>query len=160
MPDKMEREIEEILARLDKDSPRPQEPAPPISIMARRKKAPGRAERMRQGGTGLGSNLGSRLGDGLLGRISPTTLLFAGAGVMVGGLILSNVWQPLIWASFAGVVLFLGAFLWSCKRTPRASGGGAAAPAPKGHYWRDRYIEYDATDSGAMTRLKRRLRRK
>lgn len=163
MPDKMEREIEEILARLDKDSPGPQEPAPPISIMARRKKAPGRAERMREGGAVLGAGLGGNLGDRLLGRLSPTTLLFAGAGVMVGGLILSNVWQPLIWASFAGVVLFLGAFLWSFKRTPRASGGaagGVGAPAPKGHYWRDRYIEYDATDPGAMTRLKRRLRRK
>src|SRR5665213_1891450 len=159
MPDKMEREIEEILARLDKDGPAPQEPAPPISIMARRKEAAGLAERMRQGGavlgTGLSKNLTSRLGDGPLGSISPTTLLFAGAGVIVGGLILSNVWQPLIWASFAGVVLFLGAFLWSFKRTPRVSGGaagGAGAPAPKGHYWRDRYIEYDATDSGAMTR--------
>ena len=158
MPDKMEREIEEILARLDKDSPRPQEPAPPISIMARRKKAPGRAEQLRR----ARSEVGSSLGNGILAGISPTTLLFAGAGVMVAGLVLSNFWQPLIWASFAGVVLFLAAFLWSFKRTPQmTSGGGAAgAPAPRGHYWRDRYIEYTPDELGAMSRLKRRFRRK
>jgi len=157
MPDKMEREIEEILARLDKDSPGPQDPAPPISIMARRKKAPGRAEQFRR----ERAEVGSSLGNGALAAISPTTLLFAGAGVMVAGLILSNFWQPLIWASFAGVVLFLAAFLWSFKRTPQMTrGGGTGAPTPKGHYWRDRYIEYTPDDSGAMTRLKRRFRRK
>lgn len=151
MPDKMEREIEEILARLDKDSPRPQEPAPPISIMARRKKAPGRPEPARQSGGSIGASLG--------GMLSPTTLLFAGAGVMVAGLILSNVWQPLIWASFGGVVLFLAAFLWSFRRTPVANGGGSNS-APQGHYWRDRYIEYEPSGASTMTRLKRRFRRK
>ena len=147
MSDKMEREIEEILARLDTDAPNAPEPAPPISIMARRKKA---ARRLAPERSGSG---------GMLARVNPTAFLFTGAGVMVAGLVLSNVWQPFIWASFAGVVLFIGGFLWSFRRSPGPHGAGAAPP-PKGHYWRDRYIEYEPAAPGPMDRLKRRLRRR
>ena len=147
MSDKMEREIEEILARLDTDAPNASEPAPPISIMARRKKA---ARRLAPAPSGSG---------GIMARVNPTAFLFTGAGVMVAGLVLSNVWQPFIWASFAGVVLFIGGFFWSFRRNPGPHGAGAASP-PKGHYWRDRYIEYEPAAPGPMDRLKRRLRRR
>jgi hypothetical protein len=141
MADKFEREIEEILAKLDGDEP----PAArtPISIKsARRKnppKSPARAPRARSTPT-----------------ITPTTLLFTGAGVMIGGLLLSAFWEPLIWASFGGIILFLAAFIWSFRRSPR--GGGTSAP--QGHYWRDRYIEYESGGSTVFDRMKRRFRRR
>jgi hypothetical protein len=141
MADKFEREIEEILAKLDAD----ERPAArtPISIKSARRKNPpkssGRAPRAKT-----------------LPRITPTTLLFTGAGVMIGGLLLSALWEPLIWASFAGIVLFLAAFLWSFRRSPRASG----APTAQGHYWRDRYIEYEPASPGIFDSIKRRFRRR
>jgi Flp pilus assembly protein TadB len=142
MADKFEREIEEILAKLDGDAPAPERT--PISIKsARRKppqKQPPRAPRSRS-----------------TPSINPTTLLFAGAGVMIGGLLLSAFWEPLIWASFAGIVLFLAAFLWSFRRSARGAGG---ATAPQGHYWRDRYIEYPPASPGVFDRMKRRFRRR
>ncbi|MEO9254059.1 MAG: hypothetical protein ABI305_00845 [Tepidiformaceae bacterium] len=146
MPDKMEREIEEILAKLDGEAPRGNtSDNAPVSILSRRKRAPNPVTRATRGTSSL------------LDRINPTTLLFTGAGVMVAGLIGSLAYSPLIWASFAGVVIFLAAFLSSFRRTPRASGGGMGT-APRGHYWRDRYIEYPQTGSG-IDKLKKRFRR-
>ena len=148
MPDKMEREIEEILAKLDGDSPRTVPPPgdkSPVSILSRRKRQPSPLKRV-----------SARTG-GLFDSINPTTLLFAGAGTMIAGLILSTVYGPLIWASFAGVMLFIAAFLWSFRRTPRVVRGGSAQPT--GHYWRDRYIEYQPESSGIAGKIKRRFRR-
>ena len=127
MADKFEREIEEILAKLDDQLP---EERPPISIAAKRqqKAQAQRAKTTRQSP---------------FPSLSPTNLLFAGAGVMFIGLFVSNVWEPAIWASLAGVVLFLGAFLWSFRRTSRPTG----TPSGGGHYWRDRWIDDAPTRS-------------
>jgi hypothetical protein len=146
MPDKMEREIEEILAKLDNESPRsPLAEKAPVSILSRRKRSPGPAARARATGATLFSG------------INPATLLFVGAGVMIGGLVFSTIFEPLIWASFAGVVIFLAAFAWSFRRTPRHA--QAAGSNPQGHYWRDRYIEYQPESSSWAERIKRRFRR-
>jgi Flp pilus assembly protein TadB len=148
MPDKMEREIEEILAKLDNESPRsPLAEKAPVSILSRRKHTPGPAARARAKSASL------------LNGINPATLLFLGAGIMIGGLVFSTVYEPLIWASFAGVVLFLLAFVWSFRRTPRYARSGAAGSTPQGHYWRDRYIEYQPQSSSLGDRIKRRFRR-
>lgn len=140
MADRMEREIEEILSKLDVDAPK--QDRTPISIMARKKKpraataAPARITRWRP-------------------SASPAALLLVGAGVMIAGLVLSNVWGPLIWMAFAGVIVFLGAFVLSFRKSaPQGS-----TSAPRGHYWRDRYIEYDASENDLVSRLKRRFRR-
>ena len=77
---------------------------------------------------------------------------------MVAGLILAAFWSPLIWMSFAGVVVFLAAFVMSFFRSPHPTSGGSA---PRGHYWRDRYIEYMPPQSGSpFDRMRRKLRRK
>ena len=129
MADKFEREIEEILAKLDDDLP----PGPgasdraPINISEKRTQK-ARAKRMRTAR------------DNPFANLTPTHLLFAGAGVMFAGLIVSNFWGPAIWASFAGVVLFIGAFAWSFRRAKRP-GGTAPAGRSGGTFWRDRYID-------------------
>jgi hypothetical protein len=126
--DKFEREIEEILAKLDDKLPEggTGERAP-ISLASKRQQR-AKAQKARTPRPNPFST------------ITPTHLLFAGAGIMFGGLLLSNVWDPLIWASLSGIILFLGAFAWSFRRTNR-SGGNATRPAG-GYYWRDRYIQY------------------
>ena len=157
MVDRIEREIEEILAKLD-DGPTPPagEGRAPISIQSRRKKSPsgpGGVSRPRK-------SLASSLPD-----ISPATLLFTGAGLLIAGLILAMFMPALIWVSFAGIVVFLSAFAWSFIRTPRpgstgsggTSGGGGATPS--GHYWRDRYISYEPQDKGPLGKIKRRFRK-
>jgi len=140
MADRIEREIEEILAKLDQDGPLAPEKKP-VSIMSartRKKTTPPRVQRLRPNP---------------LANINPTMFLFLGAVLVVGGLILSNVWAPLIWVSFAGVVIFLGAFVSSFFRGPRPSS------RPRGVYWRDRYIEYEPASPGIWDRLRRWFRR-
>jgi hypothetical protein len=143
MADRVEREIEEILAKLETELP----PGPaggerkPISIASKRKQGPGAAARAR-----------SRLGG--LPRLSRPTMMFLGAGVMLLGLILSTSIAPLIWLSFAGVVLFVGAFLSSFLGS-----GSQPASRQRGVYWRDRFIEYEPQQPGPLGRMKRRLRR-
>ncbi len=151
MADKFEREIEEILAKLDTDPPPPVGPSErePISISsARRKPKPKTSKAPKLAPSG----------PGLMDRISPTNMLFAGAGIVVAGLILSNFYQPLIWASFAGVVLFIAAFLVSFRKGPRSGAGGGAAPA--GHYWRGQPIVYEPPALSTMGRVKKLFGRK
>lgn len=142
MADKFEREIEEILAKLDDKLP-PADDRSPISLASRRQQ---KAKSLRPRAPRPNP----------LGRITPTALLFAGAGIMFGGLLLSSIWQPLIWASMSGVVLFVGAFLWSLRKSPRS----ARSSAPKGVYWRDRYIQYGPSEPTGASRIKNWFRRK
>jgi hypothetical protein len=142
MPDKFEREIEEILAKLDDElPPEPGAARSPISLQQKRQQK-ARAQRVRTQRPNPFANL------------SPTTLLFAGAGIMFGGLIVSGIWGPAIWASLAGIVLFIGAFLWSFRKTPRPAG----SPSSKGHYWRDRWIDDtpNSSSGGAKGWFRRR----
>lgn len=152
MPDKMQREIEEILAKLDKESPGGALPKAPTSASER---APiSLAQKRRQRNSPV--SRARREATSITNRVTPANLLFLGAGIMVAGLVISTAWEPAIWASLAGVVLFIAAFLWSFVRTPRSEGGMAS---PKGVYWRDRYIEYEPANAGPWSRLKRKFRR-
>jgi hypothetical protein len=142
MADKFEREIEEILAKLDDGSPAPADkPGPsPISITQKRKQK-AKAERVR---TARPNPLPS---------FSPTNLLFTGAGLVFGGLIVSGAWGPAIWVAFAGVVLFITAFVWSFRKSNRAA---APVGRSQGTYWRDRIIDDRPQDGGIKGRFRRK----
>jgi hypothetical protein len=142
MPDRIEREIEEILARLDDLPAEPGRRGKTPVPLASRKKAPAPAEPR------------SSRASGLLARVSPATMMISGAAVMLAGLVLSSFADPFIWLSFAGVVLFIGAFAISFFRKPAPS----ASPA-RGVYWRDRYIEYEPGRPGLSSRIRRLFRR-
>lgn len=137
MADRMEREIEEILTKLDVDSPADDKPISIMSFKSSKYPQPSthkRSVRPRE--------------------INPAAFLLIGAVTMIAGLILSNVWGPLIWLAFGGVVLFLASFAFSFRKSePQAK------PVARGHYWRDRYIEYQPTDENLIARLRRRFRR-
>ncbi|MGE0600257.1 MAG: hypothetical protein AB7J35_13995 [Dehalococcoidia bacterium] len=140
MADKFEREIEEILAKLDDTAPTGSAGNSPISISQKRKQK-AKAQRVR---TSRPNPFAS---------ITPTTLLFTGAGLVFGGLIVSGAWAPAIWIAFAGVVLFIGAFVWSFRKTNR---GATPAPRSGGTYWRDRYIDDTPHDGGIKGRFRRK----
>lgn len=148
MGDRIEREIEEILERLDNELPGGALPEDkkPISLMQRRQQATRKVSNPRPPRSNP------------LAKINPTTLLFTGAALTVGGLILANFVGAMIWVSFAGVVLFLAAFIWSFTR--RSTLGAPRGGAPKGVYWRDRYIEYEPAHPSVWDRLKGRFRRR
>lgn len=154
MADRVEREIEEILARLDTELPQegsaPTIERKPISISSAREARQKQAKRA----TPRRSV-----------SIEPATLLFTGAGVMVVGLILSSaVNSSLIWLSFAGVVLFLAAFIWSVFRQaperPMSGGGMGMSQGGGKVFWRDRYIDVSPSNDSVGNRLMRRIRRK
>ena len=152
MPDRIDREIEEILERLGEEPPKRGEKPPPgdeepISLddRRRRRKAP------------LSSRATAAVGVSLRGP-TPTSMLFTGAGVMVAGFILSAIWGALIWLAFAGVLLFMAAFVWSFVRPRRA--GVKSQPAAKGAHWRGRYVEYEPPPPGVLARIRRAFRRR
>lgn len=149
MADRIEREIEEILERLEKKGSAPARPQPPegagkdpIAFTPRR--------RRRSVASRVASAFSFRLG------VSPANLLFVGAGIMIVGFILATAWEPFIWLSLAGVGVFLFAFVWSFFRRP----GTRTAGAPPERYWRGQRIDYDTPNPGPITRLKRIFRRR
>lgn len=149
MADRIEREIEEILAKLDDQLPPgggPQPERQPVSIASARKKK---------------QTAPRQPGPSLLNRIDPPLLMFAGAGTMILGLVAASFAGALIWLSFTGVVLFLGAFLLSFLRRSTsgpARPGGSGGPA-QGKFWRDRYIDYKPPSDNPVSKIKRRFRR-
>ncbi len=149
MADRIEREINEILAKLE-DLPdggvKPERK--PVSIADAR-------ERRRVTASSHPATAKARPS---LARLNPAKLLVAGAGAVIGGFVLSIVWAPLIWAAFAGVVVFVGGFVGAIVRPAKSSSARNEA-GPGGHYWRDRYIAYEPTTPGAWARFKRRFRR-
>ena len=152
MPDRIDREIEEILERLGEEPPKRGEKPPPgdeepISLddRRRRRKAP------------LSSRATAAVGVSLRGP-TPTSMLFTGAGVMLAGFILSAIWGAFIWLAFAGVLLFMAAFVWSFVRPRRA--GVRSQPAAKGAHWRGRYVEYEPPPPGVLARIRRAFRRR
>lgn len=140
-PDRIDREIEEILSRMDEDEP--------ISLEARRRRSRPRRR--------LGARAGAALALPSV-AVTPTGLLFTGAGVMLAGIVLARFWDPLIWAAFAGVALFLAAFVWALARPRRTRRTGA--PSARGGYWRGRYVEYEPTGAGVLRRIRRAFRRR
>ena len=153
MVDRVEREIEEILARLETELPRETAAAPerrPISISSAREV---RTQRAKSASRKPRRQL----------PFEPATLLFSGAIVMVAGLILASaVASPFIWLSFAGVVVFIAAFAWSFFRTPTPGpmGGGSTTTSEPGKvFWRDRYINANPSGGSATEKLRRRFRR-
>jgi len=131
MDDRIEREIEEILRRAG-DLPGSREPIP---FRRRRRRLPSLPPAP---------------------EIDPARLFFAAAALLVGGLVASAFWGPAIWIAFAGIVLFIAAFVWSFVRSP-----GERAPAGRRRvYWRDRYIEYEPTHPSFGTRIRRMFRRR
>lgn len=153
MADRIEREIEEILERLDNELPGGALPEDkkPISIMQRRQQATRKKS----------ARVPAAPRQNPLRGVTPAHLLFAGAALTVAGFLLSGVMGALIWVSMAGVVLFLAAFIWSLTRTTATSGasGSSNYQPPRGVFWRDRYIEYDPPNGSLWSRLKRRFRR-
>lgn len=144
MPDRIDREIEEILARLGEDAPKRGEDPISLDERRRKRKAP------------VSSRAVAAFGFSLRGP-TPASMLFTGAGVMVVGLILAVFLSPLIWVAFAGVVLFVAAFIWSFMR-PRQR--RTREPAAKGAHWRGRYVEYEPAPPGVLARVKRAFRRR
>lgn len=149
MPDRIEREIEEILAKLevggDSDTITGERVPTPIAERRRaRPKANVSATRTR-----------TRASRSM--NLNPATLLLAGAVVMVLGLILANWWEPFIWLSFGGVLLFIAAFAWSFRRHPS---GATTSNGPRQVYWRDRYIDLTPPSSSPKDKVRRMFRRR
>lgn len=148
MADRVEREIEEILARLDKDLPADKGGSTPdrqpISITSARDVRAQRAKPVAQPRR-------------LPFALEPSTLLMAGAAIMVGGFILSAlIASSLIWLSFAGVIVFMAAFVWSFFRNKPAT---PETYAPGKVFWRDRYIDAHPNGPSTTDKIRRRFRR-
>lgn len=145
MADRIEREINEILARLDElPEEAPANERAPISIAERRDRRTETSKR--------------RMPDWKLPKLNATAALLTGAATVIGGLVLSTFWAPLLWAAFGGVIIFALGFVTALVQTPRPS---KQAP-PGGHFWRDRYIQYSQPHQrpqDTWSRLKRRFRR-
>lgn len=141
MPDRIEREIEEILERLDD---LPDGGRTPVPIASRKKQAAANARPRAPRPSPLA-------------RLDPAMLMVSGAVIMAGGLVLATAADAFIWLAFAGVVLFLGAFIVSVTRPGRPTSGEGSRG---GVFWRDRYIEYQPATPSAWERLRQRFRRR
>lgn len=133
MPDRIEREIEEILDKIDQFVP---EEKLPVRL------------RRRAGGTfhGLGTLLVSPLT-----RVSVAQLMLLGLGLFILSFFLGQADSTLgRWAAIVGAVLFLGGFVLSLL-------SGRVHREPK--RWRGRVVEYNEPDITTRLRSWFRARR-
>ena len=142
MSDKLERDVEEVLAGIEDFDWR------------RRERRPGPLRRAAQRFAQSASRR--------LARLSPGHLMLVGSLLVIASFILPG--QVRVWAIILGVVLFLIGIVWSARGGGRGgrrgSPGGGGEPSTRGGYWRDRYISYDAPPrnplGGALGRWFRR----
>jgi hypothetical protein len=114
MPDRIQREVEELLDRLDKFPPK----RPLSSRISNTAKAPFRAINRSLGGIQLPS---ISAGHVLLAAMVIIVIVYVAGGS--GGL-----WR---WIIASAILMFIGAFVWSLRRHSR--------PPPK--YWRDKPLD-------------------
>ena len=132
MSDKLERDVEEVLAGIEGFDWR------------RRERRPGPLRRAVQ-------RFGRRLSE-RLASLSAGHLMLLGSLFVIVGFILRARGLGM-WAVIVGVILFLIGAVWSAR------GGGRGKPSTRGGYWRDRYISYDAPPRNALQRWFRRRSR-
>lgn len=135
-PDRLEREINEILAKIDQFPP-PEE---------RRR----RASSKRMGGARNAFSSGTQGVTRELARVSLSQLMLLAFVLILASLFLRSVPFAWPWMLYAGLVLFLTSFVLMA-----VTGGRGASSGGRGQqqYWRGRPVSYDS-DS-----LSRRMRR-
>ena len=132
MSDKLERDVEEVLAGIEDFDWR------------RRERRPGPLRRAIQ-------SFGRRTSE-RLARLSAGHLMLFGSLLVIVGFVLRG--QSLgMWAIILGVVLFLIGLVWTAR-----GGGRSRTTTTRGGYWRDRYISYD--DAPSRNPLERWFRRR
>ena len=131
MSDKLERDVEEVLAGIEDFDWR------------RRERRPGP---LRRAGQRFARKLSERSA-----RLSAGHLMLLGSLLVIVGFVLRG--NSLgMWAIILGVVLFLIGLVWSA----RGGGGRKSEPTTRGGYWRDRYISYDEPPGNPLARWFRR----
>ena len=128
--DRLERDVEEVLANIeDFDWRRRQSRRPgPIRLAVQR----------------AGSKIAARAT-----ALTANHLLLLGALMLIVGLIFRG---GGLWVAIAGIVVFIMGLFWASR------GGNRQANQPRGGYWRDRYISYEPTSHNPLRRLFRRNR--
>ena len=128
--DRLERDVEEVLANIeDFDWRRRQSRRPgPIRLAAQR----------------LATKLVSRVT-----ALTANHLLLLGALMLIVGLVLRG---GGLWVAIMGIVIFVIGLFWASR------GGNRQAHQPRGGYWRDRYISYERSTQNPLRRFFRRER--
>jgi hypothetical protein len=114
MPSRIEREVEELLESLDAKVPK----RPLSSRLKGAAAAPFRA-------------IGSGLGSIPLPHITAGHVLLAAIAVIVVAYVVGGAEDAWRWVLAAGIIMFIGAFVWSLRRQSR----------PPEKYWRDKPLE-------------------
>jgi len=114
MPNRIEREVEELLQSLDANPPK----RPLSSRIGDAISAPFRA-------------ISRGLGGIALPRITAGHVLLAAIAIIVVAWVVGGAEDAWRWVIAAGIALFIGAFLWSLRRQ---------SPPPE-KYWRDKPLE-------------------
>lgn len=135
MSDRLERDVEEVLANIED-----------FDWRRRAQRRPGPLRRAFR-----------RASDGFLRRIASFNaghVMLIGAVFLLIGLIL-RARSFGVWALVLGVVLIAIGIIWSARSGGRSRRDG---PSTSGGYWRDRYIAYDEPSRNPLTRWRRQRR--
>ena len=134
MSEKLERDIEEVLEKIDD-----------FSWHRRQRRGRSRVRRM----WAVSWQRASDVIGGRLASLAAGHVMLAGFLLLLLGLVL-RAKGPGIWFVLAGVLIFFLGLAWSMRDGNVRSG--------RGGYWRDRYITYDGPQSGGVRGWFRRWR--
>ncbi len=127
MADKIERDVEEVLSKIED-----------FEWHRRQRRGPSRARR-------AWNDSWQRLADRAslrLARFSAGHLMLVGFLILVAGLVF-RIRGPGLWLMLGGVIIFFLGLAWSMR-----SGGSHPTHSARGGFWRDRYITYDGEPGG------------
>ncbi|MEE9278155.1 MAG: hypothetical protein V3V06_07050 [Dehalococcoidia bacterium] len=138
MPDKLNREIEEVLNKIED-----------FEWHRRQRRGPSRA---RRAWSGFWQRTAGRIGF-WFARFSSGHLMLTGFLLLIVGLAL-RARGPGTWLVIGGIIVFLLGLAWGMR-----AGRSRPGSSTRGGYWRDRYISYDSPQQRGLRGWFRRWRR-
>ena len=156
MPDRVEKEIDEILSKFSEFSGETEDPKKVHSEIIPFTKKPGISgywKSLNKKRRFVKMSLFSKL------SLTPTKVFILSSALAISGFLLRPVWEGFLWVAFTGILIFLTGFVRNLLISKRNYKGRVSpSRSSQGGYWRGRYIEYGAKKQNFRIKIKRPFR--
>lgn len=158
MPDKVEKEIDEILSKFSEFSGETENTPKAHSEIIPFTKKPGISghwKSLRKNRRFEKMSLISKV------NLTPSKVFVLSSVLAISGFLLKIIfgWEGFLWVAFAGILIFLTVFIWNLFISKRNYKGRVfPSGGTQGGYWRGRYIEYGTKKQNFRTKIKKPFR--
>ena len=161
MPDKVEKEIEEILSKFSEFSGETENKPtehPEIIPFTKKPGVSGHWKSLNKNRRFEKKSVFSKV------NLTSSKIFISSSVLAISGFLLKIIWgwEGFLWIAFTGILIFLTGFVWNLFISKQNYKGrvfpSRASKGTQGGYWRGRYIEYGAKKQNFRIKIKKPFR--